>query len=343
MAYFGRPEFGGGDRIDARLAAARVVVLAVIAAFPLAALQLLPTARLAGLAASQRDFEYLSGFAATPFHLVNCVAPGLFHRSPLWRPLVWDPFHTSPEELLGYVGLVPLFLAWAATVREFRRDAAVRFLAVMSLVGLILSLGPYAPGFHYLIKVPGFSYFRAPARWGLMTALALAILAGKGFDRWQAWPRIGRSLVWFVTIATVWVLLVLGVMELALVLHGQAGLARHHPRVPAGLSGRCPGLVIPASQTVMAVARQSQPDPRLPIGASPSGRAAEAAGRHGSSPASAAGSMAGNWAKRPLLLMVLWWLGWKCGTGWALGTGRQAGIDRHHLARFVRLGPAPAA
>ena len=85
--------------------------LALAAVFPLAAVQLWPTARLAGLAASQRDFEYLSGFASTPFHLVNFVAPGLFHRSPLWRPLVWDPFHTSPEEHLAYIGLVPLFLA----------------------------------------------------------------------------------------------------------------------------------------------------------------------------------------------------------------------------------------
>ena len=98
--------------------------LAWSSVFPLAALQLWPTARLARLAASQRDFEYLSGFAATPFHLVNYVAPGLFHRSPLWRPLVWDPFHTSPEEQLAYVGLVPLFLAVLAVVRGFRRDPA---------------------------------------------------------------------------------------------------------------------------------------------------------------------------------------------------------------------------
>ena len=74
-------------------------------------MQLWPTARLAELAGDQRDFEYLSGFAATPFHLVNYVAPGLFHRSPIWRPLVWDPFHTMPEESLAYIGLVPLFLA----------------------------------------------------------------------------------------------------------------------------------------------------------------------------------------------------------------------------------------
>ena len=159
--------------------------------FPLAALQLWPTARLARLAAAQRDFDYLSGFAATPFHLVSFVAPGLFHRSPLWRPLVWDPFHTSPEELLAYVGLVPLFLAVLAMLREFRRDPGVRVLTVLAVVTLFLSLGPYVPGFRLLIALPGFSFFRAPARWTLATSLALAILAGKGLDRCREWDRPG--------------------------------------------------------------------------------------------------------------------------------------------------------
>ncbi len=81
---------------------AGAVMLAVAAVFPLAAIQLWPTARLAAMAGGQRDFEYLSGFAETPLHLVNLVAPGLFHRSPAWRPIAWDPFHTSPEECLAY-------------------------------------------------------------------------------------------------------------------------------------------------------------------------------------------------------------------------------------------------
>ncbi len=92
-------------------------VLAVAAVFPLTAIQLWPTARLASLAADQRNFGYLSGFALSPFHLVNFVAPGLFHQSPLWRPIIWDPFHTSPEEHLAYVGLVPLCLA-CMTIRR---------------------------------------------------------------------------------------------------------------------------------------------------------------------------------------------------------------------------------
>ena len=97
--------------------------LALAAVFPLAAIQLWPTARLAGLAASQRDFEYLPALRRLRFTWSTSSRRGLFHRSPLWRPLVWDPFHTSPEEHLAYIGLVPLFLAVMAMVREWRRDA----------------------------------------------------------------------------------------------------------------------------------------------------------------------------------------------------------------------------
>ncbi len=80
-------------------------------------MQLWPTLRLARLAAARGDSEYLSGFAATPFTWSVTWHPGCFQGSPLWRPLAWDPFHTSPEEYLAYVGLVPLFLA-LVTIRH---------------------------------------------------------------------------------------------------------------------------------------------------------------------------------------------------------------------------------
>jgi len=192
------------------------VAIGLAVALPLAAMQVWPTARLAGLAADRRDFEYLSGFAATPFHLVSLVAPGLFHRSPLWRPLVWDPFHTSPEEYLAYVGLAPLFLALMAVAREARRDAAVRGLTFLAIISLILSLGPYAPGFRGLIELPGFSFFRAPARWGLPMSLALAILAGVGVDRWPAWRRPARGLLGLAAASLLWIAAIVGLVELAL-------------------------------------------------------------------------------------------------------------------------------
>lgn len=193
-----------------------LAALALAMVPPLSALQLWPTARLAWLASSQRDYEYLSGFATTPFHLVGLVAPNLFYGSPLWRPIVWDPFHTSPEECLVYVGLLPLFLAIMAVVREARRDAGVRCLAFLAGLCLLLSLGPYVPGFRWLIELPGFSFFRAPARWGLPASLALAVLAGKGFDRWPEWRRPGRGLLVLAVSAAVWIGVTIGLIELAL-------------------------------------------------------------------------------------------------------------------------------
>jgi len=235
----------------------------LIAVFPLSALQLWPTARLARLAADQRDFEYLSGFAATPWHLVNYIAPGLFHRSPLWRPLVWTPFHTSPEEQLGYVGLVPLFLAILVLLHEYRRDRSVRALAVVAAVTLVLSLGPYVPGFRLLISVPGFSFFRAPARWSLATALVLSILAGKGLDRCLDWPRPGRSLARLAGISTVWILVVLGLLELAL----GSGSGDRRPWL-TGLFQRAfqsrPWAHDPEFLSVLAQARRHAGDPRFP-------------------------------------------------------------------------------
>ena len=235
------------------------------AVFPMAAIQLWPTARLAGLAASQRDFDYLSGFASTPFHLVNYVAPGLFHRSTLWRPLVWDAFHTSPEEHLAYIGLVPLFLALITMFREWRTDRAVRLLTILFIVTLCLSLGPYLPGFRQTIMLPGFSFFRAPSRWSLASALALAILAGKGFDRWLEWRGPGQSLQRLNFMAFVWVLVTVGIIELALASTGLPGwsvVARGFQHV----FDTMPWKGDPTFAAVMAGARKPAAQPLVPVG-----------------------------------------------------------------------------
>lgn len=192
----------------------------------MAGLQWVPTARLAALAESDRSFEYLSGFAGTPLHLVNYVAPLLFHRSPLWRPVAWDPFHTSPEEWQPYVGLVTLLMASGALTGRWK-DPVVRVMAIVAGVGLILSLGPYVPGFSIYCQWPGFSFFRAPARWSVVTGLAFALLAGQGLDRLLAgdWARFGRAaLVWAMS-AVLLPLLIVGLYEGALAESkaGQAG------------------------------------------------------------------------------------------------------------------------
>ncbi len=241
-----------------------LVLFALIAILPMAAAQLMPTAQLARLAETQRDFEYLSGFAATPLHLVNLVAPDLFHRSPLWRPVVWDPFHTSPEELRLYVGLIPVFLALLAIIRPGPHAGVIRVLFLVGVVGLFLSLGPYVPGFRVFSQWPGFSFFRAPARWGMIVSLALALLAGFGLDaiRDGRLLRPGRWLVGCVLGAVLWIVAVIGLFELGLNATerpGPSGVVAVYDRVFAQL----PWTNDPPVTEVFARARRPQGDVRV--------------------------------------------------------------------------------
>jgi hypothetical protein len=210
----------GGSREEQReLARWRRVVGLVVGVglvVPLAACQLWPTWQLAQRAELDRTFEYLSGFSTHWVHLVSYVAPGLFHGSPLWRPIVWDPLRTSPEEHLGYIGLVPLALALAAVWAGWRRDRAVRTLMIVGLVSVYLSLGPNVPGFEGLVRLPGFSFFRAPARWGSATMLAGAVLAGIGLDRVGRDGGVRKAGMIVGGLSLLVPLLVVGVMELGL-------------------------------------------------------------------------------------------------------------------------------
>ena len=194
----------------------RAILLAsaFLAVLPLSIAQLGPTAELASLASSQRSVAYLSAFPATPIHLVGYVAPGLFHESPLWRPLAWDAFHAMPEELRPGIGLVPLFLATIAAV--VGRGSGRWTLLLTFTITTILSLGPYVPGFTTLCRLPGFSFFRAPARWDAAASLALALLAARGWDACRGLVRPGRPLRRFVFLATLVPLAVVALIELGL-------------------------------------------------------------------------------------------------------------------------------
>jgi hypothetical protein len=204
----------GRGRMREGLRRGGFVMAAVVAAFAIGLAQVWPTAELAARAAGGRDFEYLSAFAVPPWMLVSYVAPGLFHFSPLWREVAWDPFHAMPEEHQGYVGLVGLWLALGCLAKARRKaDVRVRVLGVILLGSLVLSFGPYVPGFGWLIQVPGFSFFRAPARWGVATMLALSLLAGLGFEGLADSGRLRRSLALFGFAAILLPSLYVGVFE----------------------------------------------------------------------------------------------------------------------------------
>ncbi|MBI5667202.1 MAG: YfhO family protein [Chloroflexi bacterium] len=100
-------------------------------------------------------------------------------------------------EYVVYVGVIGLGLAIIGIVngvganRRFAPTDTPRRLpwVLLAIIGFGLALGLYNPLYWTLAYLPGFSFFRVPARWLALFALALAILAGIGLQSLQAGTR----------------------------------------------------------------------------------------------------------------------------------------------------------
>ena len=178
-------------------------VVALMAAAGLAALmtaaQLLPTLELSGLSVRSSGLTYRE---ATSFSL----NPWLLHYT-LLPPYAVDLSHVfgaAYSEYIAYVGVVGLGMALFAAWRGWRHTlapagfdirqeqgqerlpAAARFFSLLAGVGLFLALGRINPIYYLLYRLaPGFDTFRAPARWMLLYAFGIAMLAGIGLE-WVA-------------------------------------------------------------------------------------------------------------------------------------------------------------
>lgn len=157
--------------------AAAGIALMVATGAALSAVQLLPGAEFA--AHSSR--AALAGPAAVrdnslpPENLALLAVPGLFGDMQgvrYWgRWLYW--------ETCLYAGILPLLCAVLGAIRG--RSNAARFFAGLAALSLVLAFGAYSPLFGVLYaRVPGFSVFRAQAKFIALAAFSLAVLAGFG-------------------------------------------------------------------------------------------------------------------------------------------------------------------
>jgi len=168
------------------------VSLGVILGGALAAVQLLPSYELKQLSsrASGLPFSSLTSYSMTPWQLPSLLFPNLF-GSPNSGDYIGAP---NFYELYQYVGIPTLLLAvlcW--TSREHRRLVVI--FAVLGVVFLLLSLGRYFPPYGAFQWVPIFNAFRVPARWFLLVALSLAVLAGFGANAIFSSDRVRSQLV----------------------------------------------------------------------------------------------------------------------------------------------------
>ncbi|MFN8524357.1 MAG: YfhO family protein [Chloroflexota bacterium] len=161
-----------------------VLTLAAICCMGLlgAAVQLIPTYELGyhSSRAGALPYDAASRGSLTPPDLITLLLPHFFRAEPRAAWAAHPYWETST-----FVGVVALLLVplgcWAGP-----RRATVPLLAV-GLLSVSLSLAQHAPVDLYqpLSQLPGFSSMRVPARYGLLTELVLATLAGVGLDAFR--------------------------------------------------------------------------------------------------------------------------------------------------------------
>jgi hypothetical protein len=154
--------------------------LAVVSvlAVALAAIQLLPTAELSALSirSGGLTFRETVSFSLRPTNLHYALLP---------------PFGLDLSQVLGeafgewvaYVGVSGLILALLGGLCAIWRTEARRFVFLAGS-GLVLSLGLFSGPLYLVLYylVPGFGLFRVPARWLLLYAFGIAVLAGFGLE-----------------------------------------------------------------------------------------------------------------------------------------------------------------
>jgi hypothetical protein len=132
--------------------------------------------------------KYLANYLLPPGHWAQFILPAVFLGRPRDASDYWGHHGTTSGEACAYVGVVPLILAFVGLVAA-PRDRALGPWRLVAPLALALATMPgwWPDGFYFLLQIPGLGTFRAPARYTLLTSLALVLFAGRGLD-------LGRSI-----------------------------------------------------------------------------------------------------------------------------------------------------
>lgn len=165
--------------------------LALLAGTALAAVQLVPTFELIRHSVrEQSTFEFFASGSMSKEWLGALFVPfyhgGGYTGTPFREEILF-------WEYVGYAGIVTMAVSIAAVLKGWRRPHVI-FFAVLSGLGMILSVGDKTPLYQVLYHVPVMNLFRFPARYIFFVDLGAAVLVGLML-RQLLDSRSGQSLI----------------------------------------------------------------------------------------------------------------------------------------------------
>jgi len=167
------------------------IYTAILLAFPLAAVQLLPTWELKQR--SQREAvspEHQPAYGhIPPAYWTQAITPWIWYMPQVDETVNRLPRFsggpgTNQVEAHLYFGIIPLGLAFAGILYGWRnRSDQNRTLRLWFVLGVLFLL--YTPGWFLPLTQywPGFNFFRGPGRFGIVTSLAVALIAGVSWSQ----------------------------------------------------------------------------------------------------------------------------------------------------------------
>jgi len=164
-------------------------LLFVLLGFSLSAVQVFPTHEFAALSprGGGVGYEMATYESLHPQEILAFLLPDIFGNpvdGTYWRSRDFWHFWES----CGYVGILPLGLAFVRTGEPSLRRLRIFFLLLIG-VALVLALGKYNPLYPWIYRLPGFSSFRIPAQILFLYVFGIAAVSGIGLDQLQKGSR----------------------------------------------------------------------------------------------------------------------------------------------------------
>jgi hypothetical protein len=130
------------------------------------------------------------------------ASPSRFH---LYLQAIFLGRFTKEADAYLFPGILVLILAAVAITqwpaRRQLRDNMTAFYFLIAMLSTLMFVDRPFELWRYLYWLPGFNFIRVPSRFIVLTMLALAVLAGMGFDRIAARASRRAQVIGFVAIA----------------------------------------------------------------------------------------------------------------------------------------------